>query len=530
MSDKKVLLVDLLPPRNLPSGKKSYNYTLALILVKNLLEKEDLGVEIMNPLKKISLNALKKEKNPYKKTAELVASRNPTHVGFSITTSSSINAIILAEEIKKINSEIKIFLGGPETNVLDKKILNNFSSIDFICRGEVEKIIPRLAKYIKGTEKLKNIQNITFREGRDIKRNSTCSPLKKEELPAVDYEKEDIGEIIRIEGGRGCPYNCTFCSTSIYWNKNFRPKPINKLVKEIKVNKNYFKTNTVSIVHDSFTGNKKRIKEFCKKMRGTGIRWNCSSRIDLLTPDVIDMMEESGCINIRVGIESGSQKIQKKIKKNLNLKKADAIIKHVVNNTKISITTFFIVGLPSEKPEDLYQTLKKISSYGRWNQCEAHVYWLRMRIGSLLYEEEKDNLFFDPAFYTQNHNLVMDSKRELKLIKKFPDIFSTHYGLRIPGFSPYFFPSIKNIFSALVVISPKSLDMWMRTIDDSQLLFKEIKKMFDWGKKYFTTKEELLETFQEKNVIFEFWNYLDSTRGNNEILKVLKKEITNFNN
>ena len=123
---------------------------------------------------------------------------------------------------------------------------------------------------------------------------------------------------IDIEGGRGCPFSCVFCSTKTFWKSNFRLKENMILIREIGELKNKYDIRRFNIVHDLFTANKSKIIEFCDLVieNQLDIVWGCSARIDTIDEDIAMRLKWSGCDQIYFGIETGSMRMQKLINKN----------------------------------------------------------------------------------------------------------------------------------------------------------------------------------------------------------------------
>ena len=143
-------------------------------------------------------------------------------------------------------------------------------------------------------------------------------------LPQIDlgrYFPVDPSSFITLEGGRGCPFSCTFCSTQKFWGNVFVVKPVEMLISEMQHYYSKYGANKFSISHDLFTANRQYILTFCQKVCELPfkVEWGCSSRLDVLDEELIAAMIRSGCTDIYIGIESGSQRMQKKISKNLNI-------------------------------------------------------------------------------------------------------------------------------------------------------------------------------------------------------------------
>ena len=157
---------------------------------------------------------------------------------------------------------------------------------------------------------------------------------------------------------RGCPYNCSYCATSI-WERKTRYRSIDNVMQEIRFVIEKYGAKQFTFKDDSFTVNRKRVVEFCEKLikEGFGISWDCNTRVNLVDEEMLRLMKKAGCTSIKVGIESGSERILKLMSKNITFEQCGEAAK-LFRKVGIHWTGYFMMGLPSETREDIYQTLK----------------------------------------------------------------------------------------------------------------------------------------------------------------------------
>ena len=213
-----------------------------------------------------------------------------------------------------------------------KETLENYPFVDIVARGEGETYITELVSAILKKSSLATVKGVAYRD----EKGSICltempSIIKGEELKeytVLDLEQQPIVNKSRaysVEAGRGCPYGCSFCSTSIFWGRNFRIKPIEDIIYEVKYLRENYGIKRFRLEHDLFTANRNYIIQFCHalKKENLDITWGCSSRIDILDEDMMQNLKEAGCNSIYIGFETGSQNMQKKLKKNIRDENAD---------------------------------------------------------------------------------------------------------------------------------------------------------------------------------------------------------------
>ena len=161
-----------------------------------------------------------------------------------------------------------------------------------------------------------------------------------------------------IVTSRGCPGQCTFCDNSVFGRK-YRWHSPRYIINMIKILKQRYNIKEIQFKDDNLLVNKITLKELCEIMikEKLNITWNCGGRVDMVNPEILKIMKEAGCWQIWYGLESGSDKVLKCMKKNITVEQ----IKYAVKITKdagISPGGFFMVGNPNETEEDIKMTLK----------------------------------------------------------------------------------------------------------------------------------------------------------------------------
>ncbi|MHC4397759.1 MAG: B12-binding domain-containing radical SAM protein, partial [Planctomycetota bacterium] len=158
-----------------------------------------------------------------------------------------------------------------------------------------------------------------------------------------------------IVTGRGCPYHCAFCCKN---HGSIRLLSAEKAIGEIDYLHDEFGYNALAFPEDIFILNKQRAETIFAHLKKRDIISRCLVRADVIVKhgsDFVKIMADSGCTGVGMGIESGSDTILKNINKGESIgtiKKAVRMIK----DTGIYIKGFFIVGLPGESKETLFET------------------------------------------------------------------------------------------------------------------------------------------------------------------------------
>ena len=331
---------------------------LGLAYLASVARNEGFDVKIIDSLaENLSFNELEKKIKEY----------DPDVVGITSTTTSIPDAYKVAEISKRINPNVITVIGGPHVTFVPELTLKESPYIDIVVRGEGEEIFKQLLHNLDKGKKLSNIRGITYRENNRIRSNPPMPLIKDIDnipIPAFDllpmekyqFGKKRFGVIIT---SRGCPFQCIFCSSSLQFGKKWRAHSVERVIEELKILHDEFKIREIEFLDDTFTLSKKRAQEICKAIiqEGLDISWSASSRVDTFDLDTAVYMKKAGAHTIYFGIESGSEKTLKFIKKGITLTQAIDAVK-IAKKAKLRTLGSFIIGFPYEKEEDMRKTIR----------------------------------------------------------------------------------------------------------------------------------------------------------------------------
>ncbi|MCP3873873.1 MAG: radical SAM protein [Desulfobacteraceae bacterium] len=284
----------------------------------------------------------------------------PDYIGITVWTTFLASSIHTAKFCKMIKPNALVVGGGPHVTLIPDDIIY-CDAFDIAVIGEGEETFLEIVS----DKPLNTISGIFYREDGVVKKNEYRPFEKKiDKFGTPDrtllwnnnkYSDEDMGLLMT---SRGCPFSCAYCATSI-WKNKVRNRNIDYIIQEIERVNKQFGTIYFTIKDDSFLINKKRVFEFCKAIRRKklDICWECNANLLSIDTDILKEIKSAGCIAIKVGVESGSDKIHRVINKKLNnklIKEKIAIIKR----SGIHLTCYFMMGIPGETKIDIMKTLK----------------------------------------------------------------------------------------------------------------------------------------------------------------------------
>ena len=279
--------------------------------------------------------------------------------------------IDFAYKIKSIYKNTSIALGGPYATVFNKKIMEDNQVVDFILKGEYEYLLLNIARYLRDNEEIKS--GVIYSKDKKIIDSGESIPvdcldslpyLKRDMFPLKERPDLDIYwdgfcqnyPAYQLQASRGCPYRCYFClfNQVMYNNGKYRTFSAERVVDEMEMIKERYKAKEIYFDDDDFTIDRAFVIDLCSRIknRNLKLRWSCMADVISLDRELVKTMADSGCIGIKFGVESGSNKIVQNIGKPVDLKKVIKVI-NICAEYGIKTHATFIFGLLNEGREDL---------------------------------------------------------------------------------------------------------------------------------------------------------------------------------
>jgi radical SAM superfamily enzyme YgiQ (UPF0313 family) len=366
--------------------------------------------------------------------AARLASLDVGFFGFSSICSSYPLTLRIVTALKQRRPDVHVILGGPQATAAAEETLKAFPSVDVVVRGEGETILPALLERLSTKEDLGFLLGISYRSAWNVIRNPDAPLLKDLDslpLPAfhlLSHLKEF--DFLPLEIGRGCPFSCTFCSTSQFFRRSYRLKSAERLVQQMLGLKQTYGIRNFELVHDNFTVDRKRVVAFCEALLSSGAKliWSCSARTDCIDDDLIDLMRRAGCRGIFLGIESGSARMQEVIQKRLNLEAARQRIRHT-DRRKVEAAVAMITGFPEETGEDLRETVHFFVDALRYDYVTPQLTLLSPLTGTPIHQRHQHELIFDDVISDMAFQGLEQDAQERDLIAAHPAVFSSFYSV-----------------------------------------------------------------------------------------------------
>jgi radical SAM superfamily enzyme YgiQ (UPF0313 family)/predicted small metal-binding protein len=303
---------------------------------------------------------------------EAINRRRPDLVGLSfLSTTSYPYAKILARQIRAVNQTVKLAFGGVFATLNAQLVKLQCPEVDFVCRGDGEQLILDLLAHLDNPEPVAGLTwardgQVRQNPNQAMERNLDQWPFPDRESLALDFIESmplDVPAVLSMERfttmqtSRGCPWPCVFCDIPIFNEGKWRARSPQHVTAEFR-HLQELGYGAVYFVDDHFLLQPKRIEAICKGVidNGITIQWGCEGRVDSVAQHLFPAMAKARCRTIMFGIESGSQKILDRLKKEQTLAEVETA---VVNAKRAGIEIvhgFFTVGNPDETVEDMEAT------------------------------------------------------------------------------------------------------------------------------------------------------------------------------
>ena len=298
---------------------------------------------------------------------ELLESGDVLSVAITTTLYVSPHPLIeVIRFVRDVNPDVKIVVGGPyvlnRTKMLDTKALGElFSYLGadvYVISSEGEAALVQVLEALKSGRRLDGIANIAYREDGGF----VSTPIDPESNDLaenmVDYSlfpADEVRGFATIRTARSCPFKCSFCGFPARAGA-YVYLPVDLVAKELDALAEAG-VHTLTIIDDTFNVPKGRFKSILRLMieRGYGFRWNSYLRSDHVDDETIELMHESGCEGVFLGMESGSDVVLEAMNKTARRRHYAYVIPRL-KDAGIVTHGSFIVGFPRESAETYAET------------------------------------------------------------------------------------------------------------------------------------------------------------------------------
>ena len=348
------------PPYPIGSHKHPPFTPLGLGYLASVLEKSKYDVNIID-CQALDINYKEFKTEINKKQADIFGITSTT-----LTYKSALKIIKIAKEVwpKSIT-----LLGGPHVTFWDKESLKECPELDIVVRKEGEETFLDIVGRIEEGKTYYDTLGTTCRKKEKIIKNDDRPYIENlDDLPFPAHHLWPLERLTKhgiiifpIISSRGCVYWCDFCTTVRMFGRRYRMRTPKNVVDELQYLKKRFGANRFTFYDDAFTVDQDRVLEICReiKNRKLKIEWDCETRVDMVTKELLVEMKNAGCESIWFGVESGSQKVLDAMRKGISPSQIVKAFKWAKEAGLITVAGV-VLGFPGETKETIEETTKFI--------------------------------------------------------------------------------------------------------------------------------------------------------------------------
>ena len=303
---------------------------------------------------------------------EQIRKEKPDLIGLSVLSFNYREALMIARFIKR-QMAVPIIFGGVHVILSPQEVIRH-KEVDIVCTGEGEEVIKEL---LDNNLQCNNIEGIWYKAKGKIIKNKPRQLIQNLDLLAFpDFNDFDMQRYffinnnhLPIMASRGCPYSCSYCSNhalkETLKGTYVRFRSAENVMKEIDLRMNQYYGKGLKYLYffdDTFTLNKKFVLKFCRRFKEKGyhkkIKWNVNVRANLVSDELLHVMKDAGCYQVRMGVETGNEDIRNKVyvRNMTNQQIYDAF--HVIHRNKLQLRLYFMVGAPDETLKMMNESLQ----------------------------------------------------------------------------------------------------------------------------------------------------------------------------
>lgn len=341
----------------------------------------------------------------------------------------------IAHEFHKICPNVPIWAGGPEVSYETEQFLLDNPAFFGVMIGEGESVFSNLCHFYQrnfgamSLEDMHEIEGLAFYDkSNQIVFTKAQKAMNMDEIP---FPYQDLTEfenrIIYYESSRGCPFQCSYCLSSVEKTLRFRSLPLVK--KELqffldhKVKQVKFVDRTFNCKHEHAMGIWQFLKEHDNKI--TNFHFEISA--DLLTKEEIAYLKtlRPGLIQLEIGVQSTNESTIQEIHRTMDLKELKQIVRKIKEEENIHQHLDLIAGLPFEDLETFQHSFDEIYAL---KPQQLQLGFLKVLKGSYMYEHAKE---YELIYHTQPPYEVLSTKwlsyDEVLKIKNVEEMLEVYY-------------------------------------------------------------------------------------------------------
>lgn len=348
--------------------------------------------------------------------------KQPDMIIFSTYIWNKEYVFSITKELKKILPDVKIALGGPEVSYEWDKIMAENQEIDYIFTGEGEKVLLNFF-----TKDISEVKGVVYREGDNLKYNGIEPLIENLDIipfPYDDEELQDRTKIFYYESSRGCPFNCSYCMSSI--DKSVRYFSVDRTKEDLKrfidspIKLLKFVDRTFNLSKEKYMA----IWRFLLENYREGITFHFEINANIFDDETLDFLETvpKGYFQFEIGIQTIDAQAMKSIGRINKLEKLEHNIRRISRNIHLHLD--LIAGLPYETYDKFRESFDYVH---RLKPEMIQLGFLKLLKGTKMYDEREKygyKYFSKPPYEVFSNEFISFAEMvKLKNLEKVLDFY-----------------------------------------------------------------------------------------------------------
>lgn len=348
--------------------------------------------------------------------------KQPDMIIFSTYIWNKEYVFLITKELKKILPDVKIALGGPEVSYEWDKIMAENQEIDYIFTGEGEKVLLNFF-----TKDISEVKGVVYREGDNLKYNGIEPLIENLDIipfPYDDEELQDRTKIFYYESSRGCPFNCSYCMSSI--DKSVRYYSIDRTKEDLKrfidspIKLLKFVDRTFNLSKEKYMA----IWRFLLENYREGITFHFEINANIFDDETLDFLETvpKGYFQFEIGVQTIDAQAMKSIGRINKLEKLEYNIRRISRNIHLHLD--LIAGLPYETYDKFRESFDYVH---RLKPEMIQLGFLKLLKGTKMYDEREKyryKYFSKPPYEVFSNEFISFAEMvKLKNLEKVLDFY-----------------------------------------------------------------------------------------------------------
>jgi len=336
---------------------------------------------------------------------------NPEIVGLTCWTVERGMTFRVAKLIKENFPHASIIVGGQHATAFPEHMFQ-LAHADVVVLGEGERTTAELVRCFEDGSDISRVKGIVYQHnGKAVYTQHRELIEDLDKIPFPIYDDFDLKKYVglperktlatAIVSSRGCPYNCIYCSSAVFWKKRWRARSSENVLAEVEWLYKDYNVRSFIFFDDLFFLNKDRAIEICKGIieRKLEVGWVAEGRVNLVDRELLKWMKKAGCYRIDYGVESGSPNILENINKKINVEQ----IKNAFGLTHefgIKPVAYLMVGNPGETDVTIRETIQLMEQIKPYYTNTGGILWILPN--TEIYEMSKKLGIIDDSYWQKN--------------------------------------------------------------------------------------------------------------------------------